>query len=127
MEPLADVQGMIVQLFLQPLRVTNGTNSLGLVAGRKDLVVVELTAGWDKASDSVRARRQIQRIFDSHVKVLKKEGVFDEWQYLNYADILQDPIGSYGKEKVKALRTASRKYDPAGLFQKGVPGGFKLF
>lgn len=127
MAPLLDVQGMIVQLFIQPLPVTNGTNSLGPVAARKDLVVVELTAGWDKAVDTNRARKSIQRIFDLQVNVLKREGMFNEWQYLNYADISQDPIGSYGKEQVKALRAASKKYDPEGLFQKGVPGGFKLF
>ncbi|KAI0006957.1 hypothetical protein F4779DRAFT_643667 [Xylariaceae sp. FL0662B] len=32
-----------------------------------------------------------------------------------------------GAENRQKLRDVSKKYDPDGLFQKGVPGGFKLF
>ena len=49
-----------------------------------------------------------------------------KFQYLNYADPSQDPLGSYGDENVARLREVSRKYDPAGFFQAQVPGGFKL-
>ncbi|RMZ66126.1 FAD binding domain containing [Pyrenophora seminiperda CCB06] len=46
--------------------------------------------------------------------------------YLNYADITQDPLASYGAEAVKKMKAAARKYDPSGVFQKLVPGGFKV-
>lgn len=46
--------------------------------------------------------------------------------YLNYADASQDPIGSYGPENVQYLRHVAAKYDPTGVFQTRVPGGFKL-
>jgi hypothetical protein len=35
-------------------------------------------------------------------------------------------IAGYGEESVSKLRATSKKYDPEGLFQKAVPGGFKL-
>ncbi|RYO82820.1 hypothetical protein DL766_006238 [Monosporascus sp. MC13-8B] len=49
-----------------------------------------------------------------------------EFRYLNYCDSSQDPLGSYGKENIKKMRDAAAKYDPDGIFQKRVPGGFKI-
>lgn len=49
-----------------------------------------------------------------------------EYIYLDYADELQDPLGSYGPENVAKMRAASAKYDPMGVFQSMVPGGFKI-
>lgn len=46
--------------------------------------------------------------------------------YLNYADKTQDPLSSYGPKNVKKMKDAARKYDPKGVFQKLVPGGFKI-
>ena len=48
------------------------------------------------------------------------------WVYLNYADSTQDPVKSYGEDNVEFLRDVSRKYDPEGLFQKGMRSGFKI-
>ena len=56
----------------------------------------------------------------------KEMGLLHQFQYLNYADPSQDPIQSYGAENVARLKAASRKYDPMGMFQTQVPGGFKL-
>ncbi len=46
---------------------------------------------------------------------------------MNYAWIDQDPIVSYNAENKGRLQQVSKKYDPEGVFQKGCPGGFKLF
>ena len=46
--------------------------------------------------------------------------------YLDYADNTQDPLASYGAENVKKMKAAAKKYDPLGVFQKLVPGGFKI-
>jgi len=45
---------------------------------------------------------------------------------LNYADNTQDPLASYGSASVKKMKAAAKKYDPSGVFQKLVPGGFKI-
>jgi hypothetical protein len=45
---------------------------------------------------------------------------------LDYADITQDPLASYGAENVKKMKAAAKKYDPQGVFQNLVPGGFKI-
>jgi hypothetical protein len=46
--------------------------------------------------------------------------------YLDYADITQNPLASYGAENVKKMKEAAKKYDPSEVFQKLVPGGFKI-
>jgi hypothetical protein len=46
--------------------------------------------------------------------------------YLDYADRTQDPLASYGAENVAKMKAAAMKYDPSGVFQNLVPGGFKI-
>ncbi|KAF9879581.1 FAD binding domain-containing protein [Colletotrichum karsti] len=48
------------------------------------------------------------------------------WRYLNYADPSQDPIKTYGGVNVDYIRRVASKYDPEGVFQKRIPGGFKI-
>ena len=38
----------------------------------------------------------------------------------------QDPLGGYGPAALAKIKAASRKYDAGQVFQKLVPGGFKL-
>jgi hypothetical protein len=45
---------------------------------------------------------------------------------MNYADAYQDPLASYGAEKVEKIRAAAGKFDPNGTFQRKAPGGFKI-
>lgn len=56
----------------------------------------------------------------------KKVGAANDWIYLNYAIRIQDVLGSYGPENVAKLRAASHKYDPDQVFQRLVPGGYKI-
>ena len=53
-------------------------------------------------------------------------GADNPYLYLDYADITQDPLASYGAENVKKMKAAAKKYDPEGIFQNLVPGGFKI-
>ncbi|KAH6695204.1 FAD binding domain-containing protein [Plectosphaerella plurivora] len=48
------------------------------------------------------------------------------WRYYNYVNQDQHPLESYGAENVRFLKAVAAKYDPAGVFQTRVPGGFKL-
>jgi FAD/FMN-containing dehydrogenase len=45
---------------------------------------------------------------------------------MNYASQFQDVVASYGKENQERLKRVARKYDPTGVFQRLVPGYFKL-
>ncbi|KAK0713193.1 hypothetical protein B0T26DRAFT_753333 [Lasiosphaeria miniovina] len=64
----------------------------------------------------------IQAIRDFATNELGESAVHD-WTYLNYADKSQRVLESYGVGKI---REAARKYDPAEVFQRLCPGGFKI-
>lgn len=49
-----------------------------------------------------------------------------DFRYLNYCHATQDPLSTYGEASLKKIREAATKYDPAGVFQTRVPGGFKI-
>ncbi|KAL7625595.1 hypothetical protein AAE478_004815 [Parahypoxylon ruwenzoriense] len=49
-----------------------------------------------------------------------------DWEYLNYADFTQDPLKTYGEENIAHIREVAAKYDPTGVFQTRMPGGFKI-
>ena len=54
-------------------------------------------------------------------------GAAVDWEYLNYADgLTQDPLRTYGADNVEHLRRVAAKYDPEGVFQTRMPGGFKI-
>ncbi|KAH7153603.1 hypothetical protein EDB81DRAFT_758546 [Dactylonectria macrodidyma] len=49
-----------------------------------------------------------------------------QFRYLNYAEPSQDPLGGYGADNTQYIRDVAKNYDPDGLFQTRVPGGFKI-
>lgn len=126
-QPIADVEGLQIVLLIQPHPVTNGTNSLGLEPGQKDEIVSVITGAYTNPEDDDVVQSGMDAIATAHEAILKERGSYIPFQYLNYADVYQDPIGSYGKKVKARLQDVSTRYDPEGVFQKQVPGGFKVF
>lgn len=67
-----------------------------------------------------------QRFVDGAAAIAKDKGTYSPFVYVNYAGPNQQPLCGYGHENVEALRKAARKYDPSGVFQTLMPGGFKI-
>lgn len=126
-KPLAAIEGLNVQLLIQPHPITNGTNSLGLTAGESDVVMLDFTIAYNNAADDQTVEVQLNTVVGQQKQLVKDKGLLIPFTYLNYADKSQDPIGSYGAAAQDKLRAASKKYDPSGLFQKALRGGYKLF
>jgi hypothetical protein len=89
-------------------------------------VLSVLTAAYSNTGDDELVQNGMQAIIDKHESILRNMGLYIPFKYLNYPDKSQDPIGSYGDDVKARLQAVSRKYDPVGLFQTAVPGGFKL-
>ncbi|KAF2270157.1 FAD-binding domain-containing protein [Lojkania enalia] len=130
---LLTVVGLIPTLTFQPLphvlyskSSLTGGNVLGLDRFQYDLVNVLYTISWQFPTDSERVETAFQELEAAIIAKAKERGIYNEWIYLNYAAQWQDPIQSYGSANVQFLREVSRQYDPSGLFQEAVPGGFKL-
>ncbi|KAI1213190.1 uncharacterized protein F4807DRAFT_471636 [Annulohypoxylon truncatum] len=66
-------------------------------------------------------------IFTARVKEATRSlnGEMD-FVYLNYADASQDVLGSYGAANIQHMRDVAASYDPTEIFQRRVPGGFKI-
>lgn len=121
------------QLFFQPLPsiigkhgADRGGNLLG-IEGHKDNAVILLGSlavngeiqeaiGREKVMAWKRDLEDYSRSLDAQV----------EYYYMNYADGTQDVLTSYGEERVQMALEVAAKYDPTGVFQNRVVGGFKL-
>lgn len=128
------VPGFILTLTVQPIPPATtskaaplGGNSLGLDPSDGALVLCLISATWDTAADDAEIASAAKSLNSQIVNAAKAKGLFHDYVYLNYADDFQDPIGGYGAANKARLRAVSRKYDPNQVFQKNVPGGFKLF
>lgn len=122
-----DVEGVFVEFLVQPQPVTNGTNLFGLTPGKTDYVIVDMTAAYADESDDALVEAAMNDIVDRQKALLASGGHLVDFVYLNYADVSQDPYSSWGADSVAQLQAVSNKYDPNGVFQHMVPGGYKVF
>lgn len=106
---------------------SRGGNSLGLSAADGNLFNLLLTVSWDDVADDARIEQHAKDLFQQSEDEAKKLGLYNKYLYLNYAASWQDPLSGYGAEQKAKLQAVSKKYDPKGVFQKQVSGGFKLF
>lgn len=132
--PIKPCEGLICSLTLQPharslleASAAQGGNSLGLSTADGPLVSVLLLTYWSNKSDDAAVLGTMESILGSIKSRAAARNMLIPYTYMNYAFASQDPIGSYGAENKAELQRVSKRYDPQGLFQKGVPGGFKLF
>lgn len=89
--------------------------------------VLLFSALWSNSSSNDSIYRKGRDAFLAVRDVAERNGVLRKFEYLNYAGPHQSPLASYGKDSLDFLRQVSRKYDPTGVFQHKVPGGFKLW
>lgn len=59
-------------------------------------------------------------------KATEALGTADPFLYHNFGAKTQKPFCGYGASNVKFLQKVAKKYDPTGVFQTLVPGGFKV-
>lgn len=134
LEPLKSVERITCSLTLQPYPVSLmekskslGGNVLGLDASQGPLVSVLALTWWENKDDDEKILSTFKGVLDKVDRIAAEKGTAVPFKYLNYAWASQEPIKSYEAENVAFLKRVSKEYDPNGLFQKGVPGGFKLF
>lgn len=127
------VPGLTCSLTFQPFTlsllrqsVLKGGNSLGLEATGPAVSVLLLTY-WKESGDDQRVLETMTGVLEKIRSMAVERRTALEYVYLNYAAGFQSPIDSYGSDNKRKLQEVSRRYDPKGLFQNSVPGGFKLF
>ncbi|KAL6694378.1 FAD-binding domain-containing protein [Trichoderma pleuroticola] len=110
----------------QSYATRSGGNSLGLQSVTDDQIVVWLTSRWtDPSLDNMMYAARDDFIVATE-SVAKKYGTYHPFLYINYASPSQNPLCGYGVDNFNFLKTTAAKYDPHGVFQKLMPGGFKV-
>lgn len=130
---VSDVPGVVWGWVNQPLppiitrkAIALGANVLGLT-DQPPLIITQLSTSWINQSDDELIITSAKKLINVIEAKAKTKGVYNKFKYLNYAWSDQDPIDGYGPENKARLQEVSRKYDPGGLFQSALVGGFKLF
>lgn len=103
-----------------------GTNVLGTTPADGNSVVLLLSGSWEDTTASEDVYGKAEEFMAKINRAAERMGLLKEFVYANYAGRHQRPLESYGKENYQYLRKVAREYDPKGVFQRQVPGGFKL-
>ncbi|KAI1143675.1 FAD binding domain-containing protein [Hypoxylon sp. FL0543] len=127
---------LVTFFFFQPLpsymaQVSRqrGGNMLGLDSVPYNAILWSCGAGVDPSEgEAAFAVAQAETLaFTAQIKELTKSlGGDMDFIYLNYADGSQDPLGNYGAANIQHIRDVAAAYDPTGVFQSRIPGGFKI-
>ncbi|QSZ35285.1 hypothetical protein DSL72_008154 [Monilinia vaccinii-corymbosi] len=103
-----------------------GGNVLGLDRFDETLVLFQCYLAWHGAEQDEFFQSQgdllIQQLSDYATSI----GQSNPFIYLDYAYKTQKPLEGYGAANIAKMRAAAAKYDPQGVFQTMVPGGFKI-
>jgi len=131
LKTIASVTAGSMALGLQPnsaslvhAGLARGGNALGLQPINQTWFVLD-TGHW--FSDGDDAAHDATRAIHAKIEdVTRSDGNYLPYQFMNDASYDQDVIAHYGAANVQKLKAVQRRYDPDLVFQKLVPGGFKL-
>ena len=130
---LQTLDGFIFSFGFHPITKALLQNSAASGGNAKDippsdgpLFVVLLNPTWNRAEDDEKVITTVTRLLADFEELASEKGLLHRYKFTNYAYKTQDVFNGYGQESLARLKEVGRKYDPEGIFQKAVPGGFKL-
>jgi hypothetical protein len=118
------------QSLAPPPRDGAPANSLGFdttSTPESDLVFLQIIFYFSDSAALPGLNNALQDFITMFDEIADGEGVGHDFVYLNFAAAFQDPLKAYGTEEVGGLRQVAKSYDPHGLFQRQLVGGFKVF
>ncbi|KAK4183596.1 bifunctional solanapyrone synthase [Podospora australis] len=133
LQSIKDAEGFVFSLGFHPLTralLENsrkaGGNAMDISPSDGPLFVVLINPSWALPEDDGRIFAAVESLATRLRELASKRGLLHRYIFTNYAHRTDHVMAGYGKESLDRLRDVSAKYDPEGMFQKGVPGGFKL-
>jgi hypothetical protein len=130
---LNDADGFIFSLGFFPMTKAMLVNSQKAGGNAKDidpedgpLLIMMLNPTWNASSDDDRVHKGVETILAASRAMASEKGLLHRYIFTNYAYYKENLFQGYGEKSLAALRETSQKFDPKGIFQKAVPGGFKL-
>ncbi|KAL8733068.1 MAG: hypothetical protein Q9181_003723 [Wetmoreana brouardii] len=133
LKPLQSVPGFMLSLVFQPFTkgiiaksVQLGGSSLGLSPDNGPLVITLLNSVHTNADDDSKVVTAVLGLIQDIDNAAALQNKSATYRFTNYGYKDQKILEGYGKQSIARLQAVSRKYDPSSLFQRMVPGGFKL-
>ncbi|KAL4887663.1 FAD-binding domain-containing protein [Aspergillus karnatakaensis] len=125
---IPDLRSVLTIQSIPPV-IPSSPNTLGFPADshpETDLILLLASSYWSDSAYSKVVESHTRTLIEEIEALAKHEDVDHPFRYMNYAAAWQDVIAGYGEQSVKELWEVSKEYDPLGVFQEKVPGGFKL-
>lgn len=133
MSKVKDAEGFIFSFGFHPITKAlleasqrAGGNAMDIPPSDGPLFVVLINPAWKLAEDDARIFAAVEDLVAELRSLALDKDLLHRYIFTNYGYAKDDVVAGYGEESVSKLRAASKKYDPEGIFQKAVPGGFKL-
>lgn len=128
-----DAEGFIFSFGFHPLTKAlleasqrAGGNAMDIPPSDGPLFVVLINPAWKLAEDDARIFAHVEVLVAELRSLARDKGLLHRYIFTNYGYAKDDVVAGYGEESVSKLWVASKKYDPEAIFQRAVPGGFKL-
>lgn len=99
---------------------------MGMGASTPDLTIWLALWQWTDPADDATVAALAAQQYKNCDGIAANLGTKNAFLYSNYANALQKPYQTFQGGAVSKLQAASSKYDPQGVFQKLVPGGYKI-
>ena len=132
-EELKSVDGFMFSLGYFPLTrallrnsQAAGGNAMDIDPADGPLLIILLNPTWNSSDDDDRVHRVTEGLLATFKSLASAKNLLHRYIFTNYAYQKEDLFKSYGEESLMRLKEVSKKFDPDGIFQKAVPGGFKL-
>ncbi|EOD43523.1 putative fad binding domain containing protein [Neofusicoccum parvum UCRNP2] len=106
--------------------VARGGNMLGLDQSPENHILFMCYCGWKGAERDAAFEDAERELITSLKAFAASKGKDHPYVYLPYAYKDQKPLEGYPAVNIEKIRAAAKKYDPEGVFQTMVPGGFKI-
>jgi hypothetical protein len=133
LEPLKDAEGFIFSLGFFPLTrallrnsKASGGNAKNIDPEDGPLLIVLLNPTWNSAQDDDRITQGVETLLEKCKQIADGKSALHRYVFTNYAYCKENVFAGYGQESLERLIKTSKKFDPDGIFQTAVPGGFKL-
>jgi hypothetical protein len=131
--PLSNVTNFFTALAFIPISKSfvaagnaKGGNPQGIDESEAPHIWVEESYMWSDPADDGKIDDFIENVNADIGASLESQGLASPYLYLNDADSNQPVFKGYPAENLRRLKETGAKYNPAMIFTKLMPGGWKV-
>ncbi|KAI1874500.1 hypothetical protein JX265_004708 [Neoarthrinium moseri] len=125
---LTGVAGAAIGLTLRPIvpSMIRPDDVLGLEVPAQGLIQTIGSVQFNLTADYSLMNNVADQMLSDLEAAAKRLGVYNRYIDMNHAKTEQKVLEGYGSQNYELLKAVAGKYDPKGVFQNLMPGGFKL-